>query len=202
MTRLIDIAIDTDVLMRAQAGEPDAQAHVYLAFASATYALIRRVIPRAALADDLFQDTFVEVLQSLPSYRAQAPLGAWIRRIAINKCLMYLRSPWHRSLLWLDQLAGEVDATVSPTAVSVSQDQPSPELQRDLEMALAQLPARARAVVWLHDVEGFTHDEIATQFGMTVSFSKSQLMRAHLRLRELLQERAESSTCIPVSTSF
>jgi RNA polymerase sigma-70 factor (ECF subfamily) len=91
---------------------------------------------------------------------------------------------------------------VSPAAASVAEDQTSPVLQRDLEMALAKLPARARAVVWLHDVEGFTHDEIATQFAMTASFSKSQLMRAHLRLRELLQEPAESSTCIPVSTSF
>ena len=107
MTRLTDIAIDADVLSRAQAGEPDAQAHVYLAFSSATYALIRRVMPRAAVADDLFQDTFVEVLQSLPSFRGEAPLGAWIRRIAVSKCLMYLRSPWHRSLLWLDQLASD-----------------------------------------------------------------------------------------------
>jgi RNA polymerase sigma-70 factor, ECF subfamily len=202
MTRLIDIAIDADVLARAQAGEPDAQAHVYLAFASSTYALIRRVMPRAAVADDLFQDTFVEVLQSLHSFRGDAPLGAWIRRIALSKCLMYLRSPWHRSLLWLDQLAGDGGDALPPTVASITQDQANPALQQDLEVALAKLPTRARAVVWLHDVEGFTHDEIARHFGMTVSFSKSQLMRAHLRLRELLQEQAESSTCIPVSTSF
>jgi RNA polymerase sigma factor (sigma-70 family) len=202
MTRLTDIAIDADVLSRAQAGEPDAQAHVYLAFSSATYALIRRVMLRAAVADDLFQDTFVEVLQSLPSFRGEAPLGAWIRRIAVSKCLMYLRSPWHRSLLWLDQLASDNGDATLPSAADTVQDQANPALQQDLEVTFAKLPARARAVVWLHDVEGFTHDEIARQFGMTVSFSKSQLMRAHLRLRELLQEQAESSTCIPVSTSF
>ncbi len=202
MTRLTDIAIDADVLSRAQAGEPDAQAHVYLAFASPTYALIRRVMPRAGIADDLFQDTFVEVLQSLPSFRGEAPLGAWIRRIAVSKCLMYLRSPWHRSLLWLDQRAVDNDDLPALSAAIITPDPVNPALQRDLEVALAKLPARARAVVWLHDVEGFTHDEIARQFGMTVSFSKSQLMRAHLRLRELLQEQPESSTCIPVSTSF
>ena len=202
MTLLTDIAIDADVLSRAQAGEPDAQANLYLAFSSATYALIRRVMPRAAVADDLFQDTFVEVLQSLPSFRGEAPLGAWIRRIAVSKCLMYLRSPWHRSLLWLDQLASDNGDATLPSEAATVQDQANPALQQDLEVALAKLPARARAVVWLHDVEGFTHDEIARQFGMTVSFSKSQLMRAHLRLRELLQEQAESSTCIPVSTSF
>jgi RNA polymerase sigma-70 factor (ECF subfamily) len=201
MTRLTEIEIDRDVLVRAQWGEPEAQAHLYLAFSSAVYALIRRMMPRPVVADDLFQDTFVEVLQSLPSFRGEAPLGAWIRRIAISKCLMHLRSPWHRSLLWLDQLAGDSGDALDPVLVPPDA-QGNLSLQQDLEAALAKLPTRTRAVVWLHDVEGLTHDEIASQFGLSVSFSKSQLMRGHLRLRELLQEHAESSTCIPVSTSF
>ena len=201
MARLTDIEVDRDVLVRAQWGEPEAQAHLYLAFASATYALIRRMMPRRAIADDLFQDTFVEVLQSLPSFRGEAPLGAWIRRIAISKCLMHLRSPWHRSRLWLDQLAGD-SGDALPSALVPAEVQSNLLLQQDLEAALATLPARTRAVVWLHDVEGLTHEEIASQFGLSVSFSKSQLMRAHVRLRELLQEHAESPTCIPVSTSF
>ena len=201
MTRLIDIEIGWDVVLRAQAGEPEAQAELYRAFANATYALIRRVMPRRAIADDLFQDTFVEVLQSLPSFRGEAPLGAWIRRVAVSKCLMHLRSPWHRSLLWLDQLAAGGSEAL-PSLLAAGTTDADVSLQQDLEAALSQLPSRARAVVWLHDVEGFTHEEIAAQFGLTVSFSKSQLMRAHLRLRELLQEHAERSTCIPVSTSF
>jgi RNA polymerase sigma factor (sigma-70 family) len=201
MTRLTEIEIDRDVLVRAQWGEPDAQAHLYLAFSSAVYALIRRMMPRPAVADDLFQDTFVEVLQSLPSFRGEAPLGAWIRRIAISKCLMHLRSPWQRSLLWLDQLAGDGGDALEPALVQ-PEAQGNLSLQQDLEAALAKLPARTRAVVWLHDVEGLTHDEIASQFGLSTSFSKSQLMRGHLRLRELLQEHAENSPCIRVSTSF
>jgi RNA polymerase sigma-70 factor (ECF subfamily) len=60
----------------------------------------------------------------------------------------------------------------------------------DLEAALARLGDTARAVVWLHDVEGFTHEEIAGQMGKTVSFSKSQLARAHQRLRLWLGEEA------------
>ena len=57
----------------------------------------------------------------------------------------------------------------------------------DLERALAALPAITRSVVWLHDVEGYTHGEIARLLGRTASFSKSQLARAHVRLRELLE---------------
>src|SRR2546421_12267504 len=60
--------------------------------------------------------------------------------------------------------------------------------QIDLERALERLSETARAVVWLHDVEGYTHEEIAEQMGKTVSFSKSQLARAHVRLRRLLDE--------------
>ena len=56
----------------------------------------------------------------------------------------------------------------------------------DLERAFEQLTETSRAVVWLHDVEGYTHEEIAELMGRTVSFSKSQLARAHIRLRQML----------------
>src|SRR5690348_7937031 len=107
MTRLLETEIAPGTLAAAQGGEPQAQEMLYLAFSRATYALIRRLVPRREVADDLFQDTFVEVLQSLETFRGEAPLGAWIRRIAVSKCLMYLRSPWQRSLLWLENQAGE-----------------------------------------------------------------------------------------------
>ena len=64
----------------------------------------------------------------------------------------------------------------------------SPALRMDLETAMSRLSDTARAVVWLHDVEGYTHEEIANQMGRTVSFSKSQLARAHARLRTWLGE--------------
>jgi len=201
MTRITEIELEPAVLRAAQAGDSRSQAELYRAFSRATYALIRRLIPRPAVADDLFQDTFVEVLQSLHAFRGEAPLGAWIRRVAVSKCLMHLRSPWHRSLMWLDQLAGE-DAIPGTAAMPVPCADTDAALQIDLEGALAQLPGRSRAVVWLYDVEGYSHEEIAAHFGKSVSFSKSQLMRAHLRLRELLEAERENAACMPVSTNF
>lgn len=201
MTRLLEIELDPAVLRAAQAGDSRARTELYRAFSRATYALIRRLIPRQAVADDLFQDTFVEVLQSLHAFRGEAPLGAWIRRVAVSKCLMHLRSPWHRSLLWLDQLAGE-DANPAAAMLPVGAVETDAALQIDLEDALAHLPGQSRAVVWLYDVEGYTHEEIAALFGKSVSFSKSQLMRAHLRLRELLEAKRENTACMPVSSNF
>ena len=201
MTRLPDIAIEPAVLEGARAGNAHAQHQLYKAFSDATYALIRRFVPRKAVADDLFQDTFVEVLQSLKRFRGEAPLGAWIRRIAVSKCLMYLRSPWHKSLLWLDSQAdGEAALdTVRDLGIELAPDHGA---QLDMEAALAQLSTTARAVVWLYDVEGYTHEEIAAMYGKSESFSKSQLMRAHLRLRELLDQPGGSASCTPLSMTF
>jgi len=72
----------------------------------------------------------------------------------------------------------------------------------DLERALARLGDTARAVVWLHDVEGYTHAQIGQLLGGTASFSKSQLARAHLRLRELLESDGVKATCMPISNSY
>jgi RNA polymerase sigma-70 factor (ECF subfamily) len=88
---------------------------------------------------------------------------------------MHLRSAW--SLRRID--TEHFDSEPSPVATSSDE-------RIELERALDALPATARAVVWLHDVEGFTHREIATLMGRTASFSKSQLARAHERLRTLL----------------
>jgi RNA polymerase sigma-70 factor (ECF subfamily) len=200
MTRLTAIEVDPATLRSAQQGDSRAQEQLYRVFAQPTYALIRRLIARKAVADDLFQDTFVEVLQSLRSFRGEAPLGAWIGRIAASKCLMHLRSPWHRSSLWLYQVGAEDSAKAAVGAARVVN--PDAGARLDLQAALERLPATARAVVWLHDVEGYKHEEIAAFFGKSVSFSKSQLMRAHARLRELLDDEREHGTCMPVSTTF
>jgi RNA polymerase sigma-70 factor (ECF subfamily) len=112
---------------------------------------------------------------------------------------MYLRSPWHRSLLYLDQ----DDESVSPVVLLDPATHPDMQAaaSADVERALASLPALTRSVVWLHDVEGYTHGEIARLLGRTASFSKSQLARAHARLRELLEQPAGSSSCTHVSNT-
>ena len=102
---------------------------------------------------------------------------------------MYLRSPWHRSLLYLDddeESSGAGGAAGSRRRIRTCRRAASV----DLERALATLPPLTRSVVWLHDVEGYTHAEIARLLGRTASFSKSQLARAHARLRELLEQPA------------
>ncbi len=117
----------------------------------------------------------------------------WIRRIAVNKCLMLVRSHWHR---YRSPLDGDEDAT--PVEDWLEARGASPETNVDLERALDALPAEARAVVWLHDVEGYTHVEIARLMQATPSFSKSQLALAYVRMRQWADEPKEVQECMPI----
>ena len=197
MAKLVEIQIPEELLQRARAGDEAAQAAVYTATAPAVFALIRRLIANRAMAEDLFQDTMMALFQGLPEFRGEAPLGAWLRQIAISKCLMFLRSPWHRARLRLENdgvgdTAHGLSALVTPA--------PAPE-GLDVERALACLSSTARAVVWLYEVEGYSHEEIGRSFGRSVSFSKSQLARAHARLREWFEPSEGGQTCTSIHSN-
>lgn len=163
------------VLAQARAGDPAAFESLYRAFESPVYNLARRICRTAEDAEDVMQETFFEVCRSIRSYRGQGNLWGWIRAIAASKALMRLRRNKYRDT---DELHDHV----------MAHRREDPALRMDLEAALERLPETSRAVVWLHDVEGYTHDEIADMMGKTASFSKSQLARAHARLRSWLGE--------------
>jgi RNA polymerase sigma factor (sigma-70 family) len=195
VSRLAEIAVPEELVFRARCGEESAQSSLYTALAPATFGLIRRIVGSRALAEDLFQDTMMTMFERLGAFRGEAPLGAWVRRIAITKCLMYLRSPWHRARLVIDN-DDEETLTREEMQRLLVQDKRAEQL--DVERALAVLSPTARAVVWLYDVEGYSHDEIAQAFGRSVSFSKSQLARAHARLREWFEPQADGQQpCAP-----
>jgi len=196
MSAFLDSDLQHDTVSRAREGAADAQEAIFRAFQRPVRTLARRLVPHAAQAEDLAQDVFVEVLQSLVQFDGRGSFAGWVRAITVRKCLMHLRSPWHRSLRWVEALApAEADALPARVADAGGSH------ALDLERALAQLGDTARAVVWLHDVEGYTHAEIGALLGGSASLSKSQLARAHARLRELLEPDGVNTSCMPVSTN-
>jgi RNA polymerase sigma-70 factor (ECF subfamily) len=170
--KLKDVDLPAPMLARARAGEPAALEAFYRACARPAHTLARRIVASAA-ADDVVQDAFLDAFRGLPAYDGRAPLGIWFRTIVVRRCLMHLRSPWQRSR---DLIDGWLDTLEHPAGAA-------PGTLVDLERALDRLPALTRLVVWLYDVEGYTHEEIAQATGRTVSFSKSQLARGRARLR-------------------
>lgn len=193
MSRLSDISVADELIERARTGDEAAQAAIYEALAAGVFALIRRLVGNRAIAEDLFQDTMMALFQRLGDFRREAPLGAWTRQIAVTRCLMYLRSPWHRARLHWD--AGDDESlrsTLLPATPAASSD------VVDVERALASLTPAARAVVWLFEVEGYSHEEIARFFGRSVSFSKSQLARSLARLRRGLASQEDQEACTQI----
>ncbi len=180
--------VPVEVLDRARRGDRAAHAELYGLLASPVFTLARRILASNALAEDVLQETFIEVLCKIDGFRGDAEVGTWIKRIAINKCLMHVRSHW---------VSRRGSASAEPAGEPESGRLDD---QLALERALDQVADVARAVVWLHDVEGYTHAEIGRLMGRTASFSKSQLARAHERLRALLEGpkvESETSLCTP-----
>ena len=130
------------------------------------------------LAADIAQEVWIQIFRALPTYRGDSQFGTWAHRIAVNRTLNALRQ--RRRLASLE--ASDVDedsAAVEPEAERNI-------LAASIEAATAQLAPGARAVFVMHDVEGFTHEEIASALGITAGGSKSQLFKARAKLRKLL----------------
>ena len=184
MSKFADIQIDPGIVKRAARGDARAHEIIYRSFSAPVYSLCLRFTRVPAQAEDLVQETFIEIMRSIAKFRGEAALGSWIRRIAVSKALMYLRSAWTARG---QSLADDWDEVTPGDAVSHGISR-NPDEALDLDAALATLPSISRSVVWLHDVEGFTHKEIAALMGRTESFSKSQLSRAYQRLRPMLTD--------------
>jgi len=169
----LSLAVPDILVARARAGDLEALEGLYRAFETPVYNLARRICRTPEDAEDVLQETFLEVVKSIGRYRGEGHLWGWVRQIAASKALMKLRRERLRATDELDD--------------SVTGAQPASVGTRiDLERAFESLSETSRTVVWLHDVEGFTHEEIAERMGKTVGFSKRQVARAHVRLRRLL----------------
>lgn len=205
MSAFPDIDVTSELLARARSGDDGALEQIYLAFEQPVRTLARRLLAHRAAAEDVAQDVFVDVITRLHQYQGRGSFAGWIRSIVVSRCLMHLRSPWQRSRRWLtrpldDDAAVDDRQSARPEAGGLVTRDHGDAI--DLVRALARLGGTARAVVWLHDVEGYTHAEIGALFGATASFSKSQLARAHERLRVELQSEGVGSSCMPVSSIY
>lgn len=179
--------VDTDrdqdhALVRAAgAGDVGAFEQLYRRHHRWVFAVLRRLCGHEARAEDLLQDAFVKAWQALPGFRFESAFGTWLHRLAVNTALMELRSRRGAEDQETDDAALEWQATPDSAGHRTA-------LGLDLERAVATLPPRARAVLVLHDIEGWKHEDIATELGMAVGSSKAQLHRARQLLRKRLGE--------------
>lgn len=167
---------DAEDAALAAAGDTAAFERIYRRHVARIHSLARRMIG-VADADEATQDVFVRTWEKLSLFRGDALFGTWLYRLAINV------------LLGRRGNAAKHDARNSggdPSVLPLAGRRERVDLRVDFEQAVAQLPAGARRVFVLHDVEGYTHEEIAELMGTTAGTSKSQLHRARMTLRQHL----------------
>src|SRR3954466_14264752 len=129
------------------------------------------------LAEDIAQEVWIQIFRALPSYRGDSQFSTWAHRIAVNRTLNALRRTKRLAAI---ETEVEEDSAVAEMETKRS------FVGASIESAAAKLSPGARAVFVLHDVEGYTHEEIATELGITSGGSKSQLFKARAKLRKLL----------------
>lgn len=168
----------------AQRGDDAAFAALYDAHVGRVFALCLRLSADPASAEELVQDVFVRLWERLGSFRGESAFTTWLHRLAVNTVFEQARAGKRRRL--------RVAITADLAGIAVSgPDAEAPHhdraLQIDLEGAVARLPAGARAVFVLHDVEGYQHGEIGQLLGIAEGTSKAHLFRARRLLRGMLQ---------------
>jgi RNA polymerase sigma-70 factor (ECF subfamily) len=177
--------VDDLTVARARRGNSEALEALYRTFSIPVHNLAWRLGGDRDEAEEVLQETFLEVVRSLRSFRGEAPLGAWIRRITVSKVISRQRRARARGgEVELPQGSGWTGGVVAVE----DQAWTGAVARLDLERALNTLSRTSRTVVWLHDVEGMTHAEIGSVFDRSASFSKSQLARAHAKLRSWLAD--------------
>lgn len=171
--------METDQLMirRAITGDERALRHLWTQHAPHIDAVVRRLVGDSELAADIAQDVWMQIFRALPGFRGEAQFGTWAHRIAVNRTLNALRR---------SRRLAKVEADLEEDSAMVETNDEAAFLAESIDQAAARLPPRARMVFLLHDVEGYTHEDIATELGITVGASKSQLFKARAKLRRLL----------------
>ncbi len=182
-TRMRDgSTVETERQLIRLATEGDARAirMLYDRYAPRVYAVVRRIAADDDLAQDYAQEAWIRAIRALPTFRGDARFSTWLHRIAVNAALQSLRKAETRT-------KREAPA---PEHVPVVPAHGDWLLQKRLERALDALPEGMRLVLILHDVESYTHEEIAEVLGVTSGTSKSQLFKARAKMRALLADVA------------
>lgn len=171
------MATDSSLIQRAIDRDERAMRQLWSQHAPHIDAVVRRLVGNADDAVDIAQEVWIQIFRALPTYRGDSQFGTWAHRIAVNRTLNALRRT---------RRLARIETDIEEETASVEHGGERALLAASLEEATARLAPGARTVFVMHDVEGYTHEEIAAELGITTGGSKSQLFKARARLRKLL----------------
>jgi len=180
---------EADAIRLAQQGDTAAFERIYRLHNRRVYALCLRMVGNTAEAEDLTQEAFLQLFRKIHTFRGDSAFSTWLHRLSVNVVLMKLRKKT------LPETSLEETTEPDEETGGPRKDVGGPDLlltgsldRVNLQRAIDQLPPGYRAAFVLHDIQGYEHNEIAEIMGCSIGNSKSQLHKARMRLRELLQE--------------
>ncbi len=171
----------------AKQGDPQAFEFLYHLHKRRVYSLCLRMTGNTAEADDLAQEAFLQLFRKIATFRGESAFSTWLHRLAVNVVLMHLRRK------------GLPEVSLEETTEPTQEDGPRRDIgasdqtlvgsvdRVNIERAIERLPPGYRTIFVLHDMEGYEHNEIAEMMGCSIGNSKSQLHKARMKLRDLLQ---------------
>jgi RNA polymerase sigma-70 factor (ECF subfamily) len=174
---------DQLTIRRAIQGDERALHAIWVQHAPHIDAVVRRLVGDPDTAADIAQDVWIQIFRALPTYRGDSQFGTWAHRIAVNRTLNALRKV---------RRIEKVEIEIDDHSAAIEPDGDRALIAASIEEAAARLSPGARTVFLLHDVEGYTHEEIARELGITPGGSKSQLFKARAKLRRLLAHLIET----------
>lgn len=167
---------EAQIIRKASAGDGPAIRQLYERYSPRVYAVVRRIAGDDDLAQDYAQEAWIRAIRALPTFRGDSRFSTWLHRIAVNAALQALRRSKTRR---------ERQAPM-PESIAVRPLSRDSLLEVRLESAMDRLPEGMREILILHDVEGYTHEEIGETLGVTSGTSKSQLFKARAKMRDML----------------
>lgn len=168
---------ESQLIRAASEGDGSAIRALYERYAPRVYAVVRRIAGDDDLAGDYAQEAWIRAIRALPTFRGDSRFSTWLHRIAVNAALQAARKAETRK---------KREAPM-PDAIPVGPGRRDVFLEQQLERCLDRLPEGMRRVLILHDVEGYTHEEIGELLGVNSGTSKSQLSKARAKMRDMLR---------------
>lgn len=168
MISIRGVEIDEQIVHKLMQGDANAQASVFETLSPHVYSMALRVLGDSHAAEDVTQDTFIDVISKAHTVKNPDRFVGWVRTVAINRCYLRIRSPWHRRRIDVEPEEGfeDIDQTNSI----------------DINRALAKMDPKTRLVVWMYCVEGYTHKEIGQILKRSTSYSKVIISRLSQKL--------------------